>query len=66
MKTYNFCKRMNVQTKIAINRWARRLEADEVTIHKDGTVTMTCEDGYICYHDRPTAKELYGKQEANE
>jgi len=59
MKTYNMCKRMDKQTKIAINRWSKRLEADIVIIHKDGSVTLTCEDGIICDNYTPTAKDLY-------
>lgn len=59
MTTYNFCRKMGAQTKIAINRWAKRLEADEVVIHKDGSVTLTCKYGCICNNYRPTAKELY-------
>ena len=59
MKTYNFCRRMDVSTKIALDRWARRLDADEMTIHKDGSVTLMCADGYICENYKPTRKELY-------
>lgn len=58
MTTYDFCKRLSREHKIALNRWARRLEADEMTIHADGTVTLMCEDGGICEHYRPSAKEL--------
>lgn len=59
MKTYNFCRRMDVSTKIALDRWARRLDADEMTIHKDGSVTLMCTDGCICENYTPTRNELY-------
>lgn len=59
MTVYNFSKRIDVDTKILLERWARRLEADEMTIHRDGSITLICTDGYICEHYRPTAKELY-------
>lgn len=59
MIVYNFCKRMDVATKILLNKWARRLEADEMIIHRDGSITLMCTDGYICEHYIPTAKELY-------
>ena len=59
MRTYNFCRRMDVETKIALDKWARRLEAEEMTIHKDGSVTLMCVDGYICENYTPSGKELY-------
>ena len=59
MTTTNFCRKMDVETKINLDRWARRLEADEMVIHKDGTVSLTCKDGIICENYRPSAKELY-------
>ena len=59
MTVYNFCKRIDVSTKILLDKWARRLEADEMTIHSDGSITLMCTDGYICERYRPTAKELY-------
>lgn len=59
MTTYNFCRRMDVSTKIALDRWARRLDADEMTIHKDGSVTLMCTDGCICENYTPTRNELY-------
>lgn len=59
MKTYNFCKKMSVETKILLSKWAKRLEAEEMTIHKDGSVTLMCEEGCICERYTPTAKELY-------
>ena len=61
MKVYNFCRRMDVQTKILIDKWARRLETEEMTIHKDGSVTLMCKDGCICENYRPTSKELYSR-----
>lgn len=51
--------RHTVEYKIALHRWAKRLEATEMVIHKNGAVTLTCPDGYICREYRPTAQELY-------
>lgn len=48
----------NKEYKIALHGWAKRLEATEMVIHKDGSVTLTCPDGCICNNYRPTAKEL--------
>lgn len=39
--------------------YAKRLEAETITIHKDGTIDLFCSDGCICENYRPTAKELY-------
>ena len=36
-----------MSTIILLNKWARRLEADEMTIHRDGSITLMCTDGYI-------------------
>lgn len=58
MTTYNFCRKASKEYRIALDRWARRLEAEEMTIHSDGCVTLTCKDGYICNNYRPTSKEL--------
>lgn len=48
---------------IQVSRWAKRLMADDMTIHEDGTVTLECVDGYICYKERPTPQELAKEQE---
>lgn len=58
MVTYNFCRKMDIQTKISIDKWARRLDAEEMTVHKDGSVTLINSEGYICENYRPSAKEL--------
>lgn len=58
MKTFDFCKKMDIETKIAIKNWAKFLGTEELTIHRDGTVTMMCKDGCIGENDRPTRKEL--------
>ena len=65
MKTYNFCKRMDAPHKILLYKWARRLEADEMTIHKDGSVTLMCSDVCICERYYPSAKELYKEGDNN-
>lgn len=59
MTTTNFCKRLDKETKIALYRYAKRLDATEMTIHKDGSISLFCDDGCICENYRPTAKELY-------
>lgn len=59
MKTYNFYKRLDVATKIALDKWAKRLEAEEMTIHKDGSVSLYCKYGCICENYMPTREELY-------
>ena len=43
---------------IQLNHYAKRLEAEDMTVHTDGSITLTCEDGYICERYHPTAKEL--------
>lgn len=59
MITTNFCKKMTVERKIALEKWAKRLEAREMTIHRDGSVSLYCEYGCICENYRPSVKELY-------
>ena len=61
MTIYNFCKKMSVQEKIMIEKWAKRLEAEEMTIHKNGSITLMCKYGYICERYTPTYKELLYK-----
>lgn len=58
MKTYDFSKNMSASHKIALNKYAKRMESDEMTIHKDNSITLVCEYGYICEHYYPTQKEL--------
>lgn len=48
---------------IQVSRWAKRLEADDMTIHEDETVTLECADGCICNHYKPTPQELAKEQE---
>lgn len=43
---------------IQLNYYAKKLEAEDMTVHPDGSITLTCEDGYICERYQPTAKEL--------
>ena len=59
MIVYNFCRKISVDYKIQLQRWAKRLEADEMTIHSDGTITLMCKDGCICENYKPSLKELY-------
>ena len=50
--------RHTIEYIIALDKWARKLEADDMVLHKDGTVTLSCKDGGICENYRPTAAEL--------
>lgn len=57
MKLYNLgnCSKEYVKK---VYYWAKRLEATEVIIHSDKTVTLTCPDGCICNAYKPTPAEL--------
>jgi len=44
---------------VQVGRWAKRLEAEECVIHKNGAVSLYCKDGIICEDYHPGAKELY-------
>ena len=59
MTTTNLCLRMKRDIRIALDRWARRLDATEMTIHKDGSVDLFCGGDCICLNYTPSAKELY-------
>lgn len=41
-----------------IRKWANRLDATDVTVHHDSSVSLLCEDGYICCRYQPSAQEL--------
>ena len=58
MKVTNLCRKMTKEELIALNKWAKRLEAEEMLVHTDGSVTLECKDGYICCAYRPSASEL--------
>ena len=58
MTVYNFCEKMNVPYKLLLEKWAKRLDAEEMTIHRDGSVTLMCKDGYICERYIPTSTEI--------
>lgn len=62
MRTVNFCRRISVAEKIALDKWARRLEAEEMVIHQDGTVSLYCRYGIICENYTPSARELRRKE----
>lgn len=61
MTTINFNRKYRKEDLIALNRYAKRLGAEEMTIHKDGTITLMCKDGCICDNYLPTSKELYNR-----
>lgn len=50
---------LDAVVKVRLEQYADRLEAEEMVIHSDGSVTLTCEDGYICERYFPTLQELY-------
>lgn len=43
---------------IKVAEWAKRLEVEEMTIHRDLSVTLGCRDGNICNHYKPSPQEL--------
>ncbi len=47
-----------IEYLIQLESWAKKLEADTMIVHKDGTVTLSCKDGGICTQYQPTAEEL--------
>ena len=59
MTTTSFCRKISVSDRIAFDKYARRLEADEMIIHENGSISLYCADGCICENYRPSAKELY-------
>ena len=61
MQVTNLCKKLNKVDIIAISRWAKKLDAEECTIHSDGTVSLYCKDGCICENYLPSGRELNGK-----
>lgn len=63
MKTCNFNKRINKEQIIVLTNYAKRLEADEMIIHKDGTISLYNNYGCICERYLPTKDELYGHKE---
>lgn len=58
--------RHSKEYRISLYYWAKRLEATEMVINRDGTVTLSSPDGYICENYRPTARELAPKRQAVE
>lgn len=46
---------------IKVAEWAKKIEADEMTIHHDLSVTLENRDGCICNHYKPTPQELRRK-----
>jgi len=59
MEFTNFCKRLGSDEIKAIYGYAKRLEASECVIHKNGSISLYCPDGCICENYIPTRKELY-------
>ena len=63
MEMIDLRKRATTEYKVKVWNWAKRLDAEEITIHEDWSVTLSCKDGYICYHYKPTTQELNHKTE---
>ena len=53
-----YYKSVSYERKLALEAWARHLEAEELTLNDDGTVTLESKDGYICENYTPTNEEL--------
>lgn len=53
----------NKEYLIQLYYYAKRLGAEDMTVHRDGSITLICEYGYICERYRPTAKELKRRYE---
>ena len=58
MQQYILSRRAGKTYIAKVVRWAKRLDADVVTIHHDLSVTLECKDGCICNHYKPTPQEL--------
>jgi hypothetical protein len=52
-------KRVSVEMKKALWNWAKRLDATEMTVWHDGSVSLYEGNDCICERYNPTAKELY-------
>ena len=59
----NMCDRMDSSLLALLKEWANRLEADEMIIHSDASITLLCSDGCICNHESPTLMELLAPKE---
>lgn len=59
MEVVNLSKRIGKDDIKTLIGYAKRLDADEMIIHKDGSISLYCKDGGICEHYRPSRKELY-------
>lgn len=59
MTVTNFNHKINKNQIIAFRKYAERLEATDMTIHRDGTVTLFYHNDCICDRYLPSAKELY-------
>ena len=63
MKVTNMCKKMRRDEIIAFNKYAKRLNATEMVIHNDGSVDLFEDGNCICENYKPSAKELYKKND---
>lgn len=59
MTITNFCKRMKKSEIIAYTYYAKRLDATEMIIHKNGTIDLYEDNNCICLDYQPTNTELY-------
>lgn len=62
MKICDLSKNMSLELKMIIIKYARHLvrgcENAELTIHKDRTVSVICDLGYIMYREKMTGDIL--------
>ena len=58
MVVYDFFARECVPYKVLLLRLAKRLDAEEMTIHSDGTITLMGKDGCICRRYKPSSEEI--------
>ena len=59
MVVKNMVDEMDTSLLVLLKEWAIRLEADEMIINSDASITLLCSDGCICDHYSPTIMELF-------
>lgn len=53
---------VDYDVQVLLEIWARALNATDITVHKDYSITLEYYDKIICSHYNPTLKELYGTE----
>ena len=54
----NMCDGIDKPLLVLLMEWADRLDADEMIIYPNSSITLLCDDGAICNHYSPTVMEL--------